>query len=548
MQTSLKTDIDALISAHSDVRRNLSRQDLIAHSVERKEAIITTSGALATWNPAGCTGRIPKDTYMVEHSESRDSIDWSAPACIAMQPQTFDALLQDALNVLKRKDALYVLDRCVGADSSYALPVSLVTDRALSTLFCDNMYRDLPEDIAESQFADKGFTLVAVPHDAIDTSTYEGVLRSENGKTVDMVMAMDFDRRIGLVYGTSYCGCLKKMLFTILNYDLPEVGILPLHCSANESAEGDVTLFLGLSGTGKTTVSNVPDRALIGDDEHGWSGRGVANFEGGCYAKLIDLDPSKEPQIYEAVFRERPFLEHGAIMENAMVYPDGSYDLSDGRLTENSRASYPTSFLPNVKKGQTGGHPQTIIFLTADAAGVLPPVAKLDTAQAMLWFLMGYTSKLAGTEAGVTEPKAAFSRFFGAPFMPRHPQDYADLLGSMMEEHAVDVYLVNTGWSGGPYGVGSRMDIMVTRAVVDAALNGSLKDVDYRQDDLFHFSVPTNCPGIDAGLLDPQSTWEDPTAYNEAATKLASQFAESFQKQYGSADLDDSVKSACPGV
>lgn len=540
--------IQSLLSSHAGLRFNLPREELIAKCVERKEAFIAASGAFAVWNPAHSTGRIPKDTYMVEHAQTKGTIDWSADACIPMQPDIFDSLLLDALTVLGTKEELFVLDRVVGADASYALPTRLITDRALPALFADNMFRAIPKDIGQSIFADTEFTLVVLQHDRIDTSRYEGILRNANGTTVDMFLAMDFERKIGIVYGSSYCGCIKKMMFTVLNQLLPEHGILPLHCSANESEKGEVTLFLGLSGTGKTTISNVPDRMLIGDDEHGWSDEGIANFENGCYAKLLDLDPENEPQIYEAVFKKRPFLEHGSIVENALMYPDGSFDLHDDRLAENSRASYPLSAISNVKEGHCGGHPDTIIFLTADATGVLPPIAKLNSAEAMLWFLMGYTSKLAGTELGITEPKAAFSRFFGAPFMPRLPEDYASLLGTKMKEHDCQVYLVNTGWTGGPYGTGKRFDIRLTRVVVDAALTGILRDVEYERDERFHLSIPMSCPGVDSSLLRPKSTWADPQAYEHAADALALQFATAFEKSYGNANLDSSVRSACPGL
>ncbi|PIQ76009.1 phosphoenolpyruvate carboxykinase (ATP) [Candidatus Peregrinibacteria bacterium CG10_big_fil_rev_8_21_14_0_10_49_24] len=548
VSVSSKEGIDALLSSHTGLQSNLSREELIAKCVGRKEAFIAQSGALAVWNPAHSTGRIPKDTYMVEHAESKGTIDWSAEACIPMQPALFDMLLKDALAVLATKEEAFELDRVIGADSAYALPTKLLTDSAVSTLFADTMFRAIPQDLERSIFADEEFTIVALPHDRIDTSKYEGVLRSVNGKTVDMLLAMDFDRKIGIIYGSSYCGCIKKMMFTVLNQLLPEHGILPLHCSANESADGEVALFLGLSGTGKTTISNVPDRKLIGDDEHGWSDSGIANFENGCYAKLINLDPAKEPQIYEAVFKKRPFLEHGSIVENALMYPDGTFDLSDSRLTENSRVSYPLSAISNVKEGHCGGHPSTIIFLTADATGVLPPIAKLSSAEAMLWFLMGYTSKLAGTELGITEPKAAFSRFFGAPFMPRLPEDYASLLGTKMKKHDCQVYLVNTGWTGGPYGVGKRFDIRLTRAVVDAALSGVLRDVEYERDERFHLSIPVLCPGVDSVLLKPKSTWADAQAYESAADALAAQFALAFEKSYGNAHLDPAVRSACPGL
>ena len=543
--SAIQSQIAALFTLPS-VKR-LSRTQLIEACVERKEAFISSCGALATWMPSGETGRIPKDTYIVKHEESAQTIDWSSPTNIPMDPETFDMLLNDAMLVLKQKKDLFMSERSLGADSAYALPAHMITDSAFSALFADNMFRPIPGDIAESCFAKQPFTLIVLPYTKIQTEKYAGRLRSSGNRTSNMCIAMDFDRRIALVYGVMYGGAVKKTMFTVMNYLLPEEGILPLHCSANEDNNGDVTLFLGLSGTGKTTISNDPERLLIGDDEHGWSDRGIANFENGCYAKLIHLDPGKEAQIYKAVFTPLPYREHGAIVENAMMYPSGAFDLDDDRFTENSRVSYPLTTLPRFKESAQAGHPKTIVFLTADANGVMPPVAKLTPPQAMFWFLMGYTSKLAGTEAGITTPVSTFSRFFGGPFMARNPADYADLLGKKMQEHHTDVYLINTGWSGGPYGVGKRFDIMVTRAMVDAALSGKLADVPYHEHPLWHVMVPTACPGVDEHLLDPRSTWEDKEAYDKAAEKLASEFAAMFEKTFGSSGLDPAIHAACPG-
>jgi phosphoenolpyruvate carboxykinase (ATP) len=362
-----------------------------------------------------------------------------------------------------------------------------------------------------------------------------------------MIIGVDFDRRIGIVFGSAYGGSVKKLMFTVMNYYLPAEGILPLHCSANEGSDGDIALLLGLSGTGKTTLSADPRRALLGDDEHGWSERGIANFENGCYAKLIDLDPEKEPEIHRAIFHEDDVLNHGAIVENAMFYPDGGFDLHDDRLTPNSRGSYPLTYLSNTKASSRGGHARTILFLTADANGVLPPIARLSQEQAMLWFLMGYTSKLAGTETGIVEPKTTFSRFFGEPFMPRNPDVYARMLGEKLSEHGTQVYLVNTGWSGGPYGRGSRMEIGLTRAMVHAALSGGLEKVEWEEDTTFHLSVPRSCPGVPAEILSPKNTWAEPTAYNERAERLAAEFAAHFDKAYGDKGIDPGVAVQCPG-
>ncbi|MFQ6033361.1 MAG: phosphoenolpyruvate carboxykinase (ATP), partial [Candidatus Bipolaricaulia bacterium] len=372
-------ELSELLREHRDVQDNPAREALIAEAVERREALVSVSGALATWTPPESTGRSPKDTVIVRHEESAKNIDWDSPNNIPLDRETFEMVLEDALQTLREKSRLYLTDRVVGADVTYALPVRMVTDRALTALFTDNMFRPVPEDLEKSIFAARPFTLVVLPYDKLDPQRYEGRLRRDpaTGRASTMVIATDFDERIGVVYGSAYCGSVKKLIFTVMNYLLPAEGILPLHCSANEGPEGDVALFLGLSGTGKTSLSADPGRALLGDDEHGWGPSGVANFENGCYAKLIDLDPEKEPEIYNAVMHKDDYLKHGVIVENAMVYPSGEFDFHDSRLTPNSRGSYPLRFLSNIKPLSMGSHPRAIIFLTADANGVLPPIAKL---------------------------------------------------------------------------------------------------------------------------------------------------------------------------
>jgi len=362
-----------------------------------------------------------------------------------------------------------------------------------------------------------------------------------------MAVAMDFDRRVGVIVGSAYMGSVKKMLFTVMNYLLPFEGILPLHCSANEGDDGSSALLLGLSGTGKTTLSADPERALLGDDEHGWGEHGIANFENGCYAKMIDINPKKEPDIYDAVMHDDNYLEHGAIIENAMMYPTGIIDYYDDRFTQNSRASYPLTMLKNIKESSTSGHPSTILFLTADAYGVLPPVSKLNPEQAMLWFLMGYTSKLAGTETGIKEPQATFSRFFGAPFMPGNPDVYASMLGEKMEKYNTNVFLINTGWTAGPYGKGHRIDLKYTRAMVNAALTGKLDNIEYTYDKIFHLNIPASCPGVPQNLLFPQSTWDSKEEYNDTAQVLAKKFSDAYDKAYGDKNIDEKVASYCPG-
>ena len=546
--TSLCERLDAMLDKHKDVLINPSREQLIHLVVDNKEAVVSAMGALATWTPPESTGRSPKDTVLVRRTASEGTIDWDSPNNLSIEESTFDMIFTDALEALATRQVL-VTDRVVGADSRYALPVRTVGDHAITQLFADNMFRPVPSDLSRSVFADKPFTLVVVPYDKLDPARYEGRLRldPDTGVTSDMAIALDFDRRVGVVFGSAYCGSCKKMIFTAMNYYLPAESILPLHCSANEGPEGDCALLLGLSGTGKTTLSADPRRALLGDDEHGWSTEGVANFENGCYAKLINLDPDKEPEIFNACFHLADWQEHGAIIENCLMYPDGSFDVDDERLTPNSRGSYPLTYLANIKESSTSGHPRTILFLTADANGVLPPVSRLTEEQAMLWFLMGYTSKLAGTETGVTEPRTTFSRFFGEPFMPRNPDVYARMLGEKLREHGTEVYLVNTGWTGGPYGVGARIDIKVTREIVQACLSGALKDVEYHKDPLFMVSVPRTCPGVPDHILVPKNTWLDKDGYDRRAARLAEEFASHFDKAYGEKGIDKAVAEQCPG-
>ncbi len=545
-----KKAIDSLVVSHADVWVNPVRRDIIREVVGRREAFVSRYGALATWTPVESTGRSPKDTLTVRRPSSEGNIDWDSPNNIPIDQETFDMLFEDGLKVLSRKSRLYVIERVLGADVGYSLPVRTVTDRALTVLFTDNMFRPVPGDIGRSIFSSRPFNILVLPYDKLDPGRYKGRLRvvPETGRTSDMAIAMDFDRMLGIVYGSAYGGSVKKLMFSVMNYILPEAGILPLHSSANEGSGGDSALFLGLSGTGKTSLSSDPSRALLGDDEHGWGDSGIANFENGCYAKMVNLDPEREPEIYNAVMHEADYLDHGAIVENAMMYPDGTFDFSDTRLTENSRASYPLTFLTNIKVSSVSGHPRTIVFLTADANGVIPPVAKLTPEQAMLWFLMGYTSKLAGTETGIVDPVATFSRFFGEPFMPRNPDEYARLLGEKLERHGTQVYLINTGWSGGPYGEGERMDIRLTRRILDAVLKGDLESVEFEEDPIFHVYIPRSVPGLQSqDVLNPRNTWKDKSAYDTRARLLASQFSDHFDKAYGNKGIDKKVEAQCPG-
>ncbi len=546
---TLQQRLKETVESHGNVLTDLPRSEMIEAAVANRDAFVSGCGALVTWTPPESTGRSPKDTLIVKRDSSADTIDWTSPNNIPVDEETFDMVFEDALKTFSEVPTIYITDRQIGADPGYALPVHTVSDKALTVLFTDNMFRPLEEATKNSSvFKDRGFTLIVLPYHKLDPSRYEGRLRIDPrfGHTSTMIVGMDLDRRIGIVYGSAYCGSAKKTLFTVMNYMLPAEGILPLHCSANEGDDGSSALLLGLSGTGKTTLSADATRALLGDDEHGWSDSGIANFENGCYAKLIDLDPENEPEITSACFHKDDYRNHGAIIENTMIYSGGDFDLFDMRLTPNSRGSYPLKYLSNIKESSVAGHPDTILFLTADANGVLPPVSKLTTEQAMFWFLMGYTSKLAGTETGVTEPVSTFSRFFGEPFMPRKPDIYAKMLGERLKKHGTEVYLVNTGWTGGSYGVGSRMSLPLTRTMVRAALNGELKDASCHEDEIFRVMIPDTCPGLtDNSILDPINTWDDKDAYKERALKLADDFKAHFEKAYAGQVSPDIAKE-CP--
>ncbi len=542
--------VERLLESHGNIWVSPSRRDLIAEAVRRREALVSKSGALATWTPPESTGRRPEDTYIVDRPEIHEKIDWHSPYCHPMDVETFEMILEDALAALAKKPRLYITERVLGAHSRYALLVRTVTDRALTALFTDNMFRPVPEGPRDSVFGEKPFTLLALPYDKLDPQKYEGRLRVDPAKgcTSDIAVVMDFVERIGIVFGSAYLGSVKKLMFTVMNFLLPEVGVLPIHGAANVGPNGDCALFLGLSGTGKTSLSTDPERVLVGDDEHGWCEEGIFNFEWGCYAKMIDIDPEKEPDIYWAVMHEADLLEHGAIVENAVIYPDGTFDFRDRRLTENSRASYPLSFLRNADPRGLADHPKVMFFLAADAHGVLPPIARLEPEQAMFWFLMGYTSRLAGTEIGVIEPRSTFSRFFGAPFMPRLPQDYIGLLEEYLHHYRTKVYLVNTGWSGGPYGVGKRIDIRLTRRMVRAALLGELDSVVYEEDGIFRVWVPQTCPGVPEALLWPERMWQDREAYRARAAKLAQDFQKEFERAFSGLGIPSGVAAQCPGA
>jgi len=548
IKVSSKEGLEEVLENTASLQEDLSRSALIELAVERGEALVSESGALATWTPPESTGRSPKDTVIVRRDENEDKIDWSSPNNIPLDPETFRLVYEDAQELISKKEKVFETNRVIGADSSYSLPTRTITDHALTSLFTLNMFRPEPADLERSVFADRRFDLIVLPYDKLDRGKYEGRLRkTETGTTSRMIVAMDFENFLGVVIGSAYLGTVKKLMFTVMNYLLPEYGVLPLHSSANEGPDGDPALLLGLSGTGKTTLSADPERALLGDDEHGWGENGIANFENGCYAKLIDLEREEEPEIWDAINHEDDFRDHGAIVENALMYPDGEFDFHDSRLTRNSRGSYPLDYLSSVKPSSTSGHPETALFLTADANGVLPPVSKLDRNQAMLWFLMGYTSKIPGTETGLDEPEACFSRFFGQPFMPRNPDVYAEALGEKMKKHGTDVYLINTGWTGGPYGEGRRISLEYTRAMVNGALEGRMDGWAAPEDGLFHLRRPASCPGVPDRVLEPKKTWSDPKEYEKRAEKLAAEFSGYFDEAYGEVEVQEEVIKKCPG-
>ncbi len=545
--------IQSVISKISDknikIHENPERSFLIEKSIENKEVFVLKTGTLCSITPSHSTGRSPKDTVTVKRESNENTIDWDSQYNIPINQETFEMLFEDAINLFLQKKEIFITKRCIGADPLYSLEIVSISSKALNSLFTLNMFRPLIDN-SLSIFKNEPFLLLMLPDDNLNSEKYKGRLRinPETGKTTTMAIAIDYENKIGIVIGSSYLGTCKKLIFTIMNYYLVFHNILPLHCSANEGVNGDIALFLGLSGTGKTTLSTSADRKLLGDDEHGWSDNGIANFEYGCYAKLVNLDPIKEPEIYNACFRKAQPTSHGAIVENVMNYPDGSFDLFDIRLTENSRGSYPLSFIPNIKESSVGAHPSVIIFLTADANGVLPPISKLSIEQALLWYLLGYTSKLAGTETGIKEPQSTFSPFFGAPFMPAAPKFYIDLLQQKLQKFNTNVYLINTGWIGGSYGAGKRIPLSMTRTMVRAAINGELNDVFTEEDNLFHLNIPTTCPGIEnSSILHPESMWQDKLLFKQKAMKLAEEFSSFYDKMFKGKGIPKVVEDCCPG-
>ncbi|GMV87394.1 MAG: phosphoenolpyruvate carboxykinase [ATP] 1 [Chthonomonas sp.] len=497
------------LSLCTPVHRNSPTAELIERAIAAGEGTLAANGALVA-RTGKYTGRTPKDKYTVREPGSEPHIWWDNNA--AMDPATFAKLRGKVAEHYKGREA-FVVDTYAGADPDHRIRVRFVTEKAWHALFVKQLLiRPSAEELATYE---PEWTIVNACTLLADPAT--------DGTRSEAVIALDFAEKQVLIMGTQYAGEMKKSVFTILNYLLPLKNVLSMHCSANVGEEGDVALFFGLSGTGKTTLSADPHRALIGDDEHGWTDNGVFNFEGGCYAKCIKLSAEGEPQIWNAI-------RFGSVLENVVLDKNRVPDYDDAKYTENTRCAYPVDFIEGAVIPSKAGHPKNIIFLTADAFGVLPPISRLTPEQAMYQFLNGYTAKVAGTEAGVTEPQATFSTCFGAPFLPLRPKVYADLLGKKISEHGVNVWLVNTGWTGGAYGTGARMKLAYTRAMIRAALDGSLATVETVTDPIFGLAIPTSCPGVPSEVLVPRNTWRDPEAYDAQANKLKAMFEENFRK------------------
>jgi phosphoenolpyruvate carboxykinase (ATP) len=491
---------------------NLSPAELVEETITLGQGSLSDTGALCV-DTGEFTGRSPKDKFIVKDANTENSVWWSQ-FNIPFESQKFDQLFDRMRAYLVGRE-VYVRDAFVCADPRYRMNVRVVTEFPWSNMFAYNMFmRPTPEELKNIQ---PDWHVICVPGFMADPET--------DGTRQHNFAVIDFTKKMAIIGGTGYTGEIKKGIFTVLNYVLPhEKGVLPMHCSANVGKDGDTAVFFGLSGTGKTTLSSDPNRQLIGDDEHGWTDSTVFNFEGGCYAKTIDLTHEKEPQIYDAI-------KFGAILENIGFQEDGvTPNYADSSRTENTRVSYPIHHIDNIMQPSMGGIPKNIFFLTCDAFGVLPPISQLTKGQAMYQFISGYTAKVAGTEAGITEPTTTFSACFGAPFLPLHPTQYAEMMGKKIDECGAKVWLINTGWSGGSYGTGERMKLKYTRAMITAALEGKLDNVAFKTHEIFGLAMPTSCPDVPAELLDPRSTWKDGAAYDAKASELAEKFVNNFEK------------------
>jgi phosphoenolpyruvate carboxykinase (ATP) len=514
------------IDAGGRIYRNPTTALLYEHALRRGEGRIGEGGPLVV-DTGKHTGRSPKDKFVVREPSSEDRI-WWGDVNQELSEEHFDGLREKVTAQLGNAAALYVIDAFAGADPAHRIGVRVVTAHPYHALFAKTMFIDLTPEERD------GFSPDAL---VLHTPDLEAVPADDGTRTGTFVV-LHPSRTELLVGGTFYAGEIKKSIFTVMNDRLPLEGVFPMHCSANVADDGSVAIFFGLSGTGKTTLSADPARQLIGDDEHGWGDGGVFNIEGGCYAKTIRLSSVAEPEIWKAAH------SFGTVLENVAVDEQGNLDLDDDSKTENTRAAYKLELIGNALASKLAGHPQNVIFLTADAFGILPPIARLSREQALYYFLSGFTAKLAGTEIGVTEPQPTFSTCFGQPFLPQPPSVYAGMLGEKLDAHAATVWLVNTGWTGGPFGEGRRMPIDATRTMLHAALAGELDGVDFRVDDIFGFEVPRSVPGVDAKLLDPRSTWADPAAYDRKARELAAMFVDNFAKRF--ADVDEAIIAAGP--
>jgi len=514
------------LSPRGKVHWNLIAPELFQAAARRNEGEFADMGPfVAVTSPH--TGRSPNDKFVVREARSEADVDWGK-VNQALAPAKYKTLLHDVLKYLNELPELFVQDLYCGADPTYRLSVRYTSPNAWHMAFVRNMFIR-PELTALPTF-EPNFTVIHAPDFQADPARH--------GTTSSTFIVLNLAERTILIGGTRYAGELKKAMFTVMNYLLPQQGVLSMHCSANVGKADDTALFFGLSGTGKTTLSADPNRGLIGDDEHGWSSEGIFNFEGGCYAKVINLSPESEPDIY------RTTQMFGTVLENVVLDPaTKKVRFADQSITENTRASYPLHYIRNYVEGGRGGHPKNVIFLTADAFGVLPPIAKLTPQQAMYYFLSGYTAKVAGTERGVKEPQPTFSACFGAAFLVWHPTKYAKMLGELLRKHKSNVWLINTGWSGGPYGTGKRINLEYTRAIVNAALVGDLDNVKTQTDPIFGLAVPTEIAGVPAKVLNPRTTWADPTAYDAQARKLAGMFHDNFEK-FGS--VEAATKNAGP--
>jgi len=510
------------------IYRNLDIDTLIDHAVENEGAKISSSGALMI-DTGIFTGRSPKDKYFVNADPSNKYISWG-DINQPINKEVYNKLKAISNKQLNGKD-IYVTDVFSGSSLESRKSIRIITEIAWQAHFVQNMF--ILPTAKELEDFEPDFTL----YNACKTTNPN--FKDDNLHS-EVFVAFNIEENEAVIGGTWYAGEIKKGIFSMMNYWLPLDGKMAMHCSANVGKDGDTALFFGLSGTGKTTLSTDPNRALIGDDEHGWDDNGVFNFEGGCYAKVINLDPSSEPEIFAAI-------KKGAILENVVANENGEVDYSDGSKTENTRVSYPINHIENIQPNSQAGHPKNIIFLSADAYGVLPPVSKLTKEQAMYYFLSGYTAKVAGTERGIKEPTATFSACFGEAFLPLHPTDYAKLLGEKIDQHNVNVYLVNTGWTGGAYGTGSRMTIKNTRACINGILDGNIEDSEFDTTPIFNLSIPKTLKGVDTEVLNPRNTWENKEAYDEAAKKLASMYIENFKK-YLTDDSDFDFTSAGPAL